>query len=274
MDITIKELKRLVQKEGGYRPASRASGIPESTIRRKLGRVPANKRPTSFSNHKPVLTISDTHAPAMRPEAVDFLHETYKKYNCDRVVHIGDLVDFHNLSYHEKAVGGIGANEEYVEARKQVAALAKAFPRVDWLIGNHDALNQRKATTFGIPQYLLKDYSQLFDLPDWTVHNRFSTLEIDSVLYRHGDKGSGAKLAALKNAVVEFQSLVQGHHHTQAGVEYFANQAKLVFGLQVGCVCDQDHEIMQYGRQYVGKPIAGCGVVIDATHAIFEPMNL
>lgn len=222
----------------------------------------------------PVLVIPDTHCPAMRKGSIEFLRGVQKKYKCKRVVHIGDLVDFHNLSYHEKEVGGLSANEEYAMARKQISELHKAFPKVDWLIGNHDSLNHRKATTFGIPHYLLKDYPQLFDLKKWDVHPRFTTIEIDGVLYRHGDKGPGGKQAAIKNATIEFKSLVLGHHHTNAGVTYYANQQSLIFGMSVGTLADDNHEIMQYGRQYVGKSVAGCGVVIDSTHAIFEPMKL
>lgn len=274
-DITVDNLKKAVETYGGVRPASRKLGIPESTIR---GRLKSTKKPSTTRSDgdsaKPVLVISDCHAPAMRPEAVEFLRETYKKYKCGRVVHIGDLVDFHNLSYHEKAVGGLGANDEYNEARKQVADLHKAFPEVDWLIGNHDDLNKRKATTFGIPHYLLKDLTDLFGLKRWVAHPRYSTIELNGVLYRHGDKGKAGAFPALPNAVSEFQSLVQGHHHTKAGIQVFANQFKLIFGLQVGCLTDDSHEIMQYGKQYTGKSIAGCGVVIDDTHAIFEPMKL
>jgi len=222
----------------------------------------------------PVLVIPDTHCPAMRKNSVDFLRDTQRKYKCKKVVHIGDLVDFYNLSYHEREVGGLSANEEYVAARKQISEIHKAFPEVDWLLGNHDSLNRRKATTFGIPLYLLKDYAELFGLKKWRVHPRYSTIEIDKVLYRHGDKGPGGKQAAIKNATIEFQSLVIGHHHINAGVTYYANQQSLIFGLSVGTLSDDSHEIMQYGKQYVGKSIAGCGVVIDETHAIFEPMKL
>ena len=42
-----------------------------------------------------VLVIGDTHCPFDLDTYVDFLEDTYNKYNCNRVVHIGDCVDFH-----------------------------------------------------------------------------------------------------------------------------------------------------------------------------------
>ena len=50
------------------------------------------------------LVIGDTHCPAMlrskRKNYIDHLLMVYEKYDCSHVVHIGDLVDNHALSYH------------------------------------------------------------------------------------------------------------------------------------------------------------------------------
>ena len=49
-----------------------------------------------------ILVIGDTHAPAMLPEYVDFLVEVRKKYKTTQTIHIGDVVDFAAISFHEK----------------------------------------------------------------------------------------------------------------------------------------------------------------------------
>ena len=97
---------------------------------------------------------------------------------------------------------------------------------------------------------------------------------IDGVQYRHGDMGKGGQMAAHKNAQAEFCSVVQGLLHAQAGVVYHANEQSIVFGMQVGCGVMHDHPAMNYGRIYANKPILGCGVVLNGTTAIFEPMKL
>lgn len=221
---------------------------------------------------KRVLVIGDTHAPCMHKNYISFLKKIYKKHKCNHVVHIGDLVDWSAISYHEKDVSLPSPVEEYKAAMKQVRQLHKAFPNVEILLGNHDSLPYRKATTIGIPEEALKSFKDLWRLDGWTIHPRYHDLVIDGVVYRHGDKCKGGQMAAYKNAVAEFSSLVQGHLHAQAGVVYHANQEDCVFGLQVGCGVDHDHPAMAYGRVYAQKPIVGCGVVYGPKLAMFEPM--
>ncbi len=165
-----------------------------------------------------ILVIGDTHCPALHSGYIRFLKKIEKKHKCNRVVHIGDLVDWNAISYHEKDPSMPSAGEEYRKALKQVRALKRAFPKVDHLIGNHDALPTRKAQTIGIPLEVMKDFKSLWELDGWTIHPRYHDLVIDDVIYRHGDKGKGGAMAAYKNAQSEFSSLVQGHLHAQAGI--------------------------------------------------------
>ncbi len=223
---------------------------------------------------KPVLVIGDTHAPCMLKGYVPFLKKIQKKHDCGRVVHIGDVVDWNSINYHEKDSSMPGAMEEFKAARKQVQILYKAFPKLEYMIGNHDALPARKAKTIGLPEHLLKNFKTLWGVDTWTIHPRFTDLEINGVIYRHGDKGKGGAMAAHKNSVAEFTSLVQGHLHAQFGVVYHANQGDCVFGMQVGCGVDHDHPAMSYGRVYSAKPIVGCGVVYSKKYAVAEPMFL
>ena len=210
--------------------------------------------------------------PCMHRNYIKFLKKIYKKHKCNHVVHIGDLVDWAAISYHEKDASLPSPAEEFKQASKQVRQLHRAFPKVDFLIGNHDSLPQRKARTIGLTDDVLKPFGELWKLDGWTIHPRYHDLIIDGVVYRHGDKCKGGQMAAYKNAVAEFSSLVQGHLHAQAGVVYHANQEDCVFGLQVGCGVDHNHPAMSYGRVYAQKPIVGCGVVYGPELAFFEPM--
>ena len=82
------------------------------------------------------------------------------------------------------------------------------------------------------------------------------------------------RFPALSNAESFFQSVVQGHAHSAAGVQYGANRNMRYFGLQVGCGVDYRKAAMAYGVKYPRKPILGCGIVIDGKTALFEPMDL
>ena len=114
-----------------------------------------------------VLVIGDTHAPAMLKGYIPFLKRMYKKHKCTKVVHIGDLVDWASISYHPKAPSLADSELEFSKARKQVKALAKAFPKATWLIGNHDSLTERKASDLGLPLSVLKDYNELCSASVW-----------------------------------------------------------------------------------------------------------
>lgn len=223
-----------------------------------------------------VLVIGDTHCPAMHEAYPDFLEEMYDVWSCDRVVHIGDLVDFHAISYHQKQFGLQDIEREMEAASEQVAILTRMFPKVDYLIGNHSALPTRQAADAGLPPSMLKSLAEIVGLPKtWTVHARHHDLLIDGVIYRHGDKGrSNQSNAAFVNAQMEFQSVVQGHYHAQAGVVYGANQQTRYFGLQVGCGTDPRSQYMDYSKIYTKRPLLGCGIVLDGDYAAFEPMHL
>jgi len=220
-----------------------------------------------------ILIVGDTHCPGMRRGYVDFLQRIRDRHSCDRVVFIGDVVDWAAISFHEKLPGMPAAAEEVKKARKQVERLAAAFPTGDWLIGNHDSLPERQATTAGLPSELLRDHADFWQV-GWRVHPRFSKHIIDNVIYSHGDSGKGGAMAALKQAKDNFQSTVIGHFHAQAGVNWHANPRHRIFGMSVGCGIDADKLAFSYGAKFPSKPILGCGVVINGRQAIFEPWLL
>lgn len=209
----------------------------------------------------------------MKRGYVTFLKRTFDQWGVDRVVHIGDLVDWNSISYHEKHPTNSNAVKEYQAALKQVRELSKAFPKAEWLIGNHDALTQRQAITAGLPIEVLKDYNELWEV-DWTIHKRFYKLLLDGVLYCHGDGGPGGEHAAYKHAVANFKSTVQGHHHANGGVKYFANEKFRVFGMDVGCGMDVKQMQFDYGKKFTRKPVLGCGIVVNGKSAYFEPWLL
>ena len=219
-----------------------------------------------------VLIIGDTHCPCLLDGYVEFLADCYESWDCDRVVHIGDLVDNCALSFHLKKPHQKDPTREFEQALDQVAVITSWFPDADLLLGNHDVLPYRWLNEVGIPEEMMREFGDIFQLPNgWTVHQRYAQLEIDGVIYQHGDRG---RSSASLNARDEFQSVVQGHHHSKAGIEFTANRNHRVFGMQVGCGTDWKHHQQDYGVKYTKKPIIGCGIVIDGTTPIFEPMIL
>jgi len=220
-----------------------------------------------------VLTIGDTHCPGMRRGYVDFLKSVADEYQPDRVVHIGDLVDWHSISYHETNPTLSNPDREIAKAQRQVYDLVQAFPKADWLLGNHDCLPQRKARTHQLPESLLRSPGEFWGVP-WTAHPRYSQLTIDKVKYSHGESGPQGMYAAANQAKSRFASIVIGHLHANAGVSWVANEDFRVFGLSVGCGIDVKKMQFEYGYRFTRKPVLGCGVVIDGVRAFFEPWLL
>lgn len=217
-----------------------------------------------------VLVVGDTHMPCLKRGYIDHLYNVYVQYECDRVVHIGDLCDNYALSYHSKLPKLKDPIREYEQALSQVKQLTDAFPEADLLMGNHDCLPYRWSQDVGIPEEMLKDYGSIMELPDsWVVHPRYHQLKIDGVIYQHGDRGrSSAEL----NAKAEFCSVVQGHHHAKSGVTYISNARKQIMAVQTGCGTDYKALAQSYGVKYSSKPVMSCAVVIDGKKAFVEPM--
>ena len=216
-----------------------------------------------------VLVIPDLHYPAARDGHLDFLSETYEAWGCTETVMIGDLVDNTALSFHLKNPRLKDPMREYDKARKDIDKLTTRFPKATMLMGNHDANPYRWCMEVGIPEEFMRSPKDLWGLPDqWQVVERFGQHVIDDVIYQHGDRG---RASALLNAKDEFKSCVQGHHHSKAGVQFFANKHTRIFGMQVGCLVDHKSLCQDYGKKFTSKPILGCGVVLQGTTPIFEP---
>lgn len=212
-----------------------------------------------------VLVIGDLHEPFCLDGYLEFCIDTYNKYQCNKVVFIGDVIDNHYSSYHETDADGMGGGQELELAISKLAEWYKAFPIAHVTIGNHDRLIMRKAQTSAVPKKWIKDYKEVLEVPKWEFVNR---VVIDNVQYIHGEAGT-----AKVKCKADMMSTVQGHLHTQAYTEWFVGANFKVFGMQVGCGIDHESYAMAYARQGK-KPVIGCGVVIDGKQAINVLMEL
>lgn len=212
--------------------------------------------------------IGDTHIPFEMPGYLSFVKRVFKRWNVDRVVHIGDVVDNHALSYHESDPDGYSAGDEATRVDQKLELWYKAFPDIDVLLGNHDKLPERKAKTYGLSQRLIKSFVEIWHTPPkWRVHP--GQIEIDGVIYTHGT-GSSGKNAALNLAIAKMQSVVVGHSHSFAGVQTIRGREH-IFGMNVGCGIDEDAYAFEYGQYHKYRPTLGCGIVVDGKRAYFEP---
>lgn len=207
---------------------------------------------------KTILVIGDTHIPFEHPNYLDFCIRIFKQLKCTDVVHIGDLVDNHAISYHEHDPNGWSPADEMAATDKILKKWYKAFPSLKLCRGNHDSLHDRKGKTVGLPQRCFKDFRDIWQLPSgWK--DDFSFV-IDGVKFLHGTGYSG-RMAHLQAAIDNRMNCVIGHLHSTAGIEYSSNDVDCIWGLNVGCGIDKTAYAFSYGKDFKLKPIISCGVV-------------
>ncbi len=219
-----------------------------------------------------VLVIGDTHLPFEHPKYLEFCKEIQWKCKCAKVVHIGDLVDNHAISYHEHDPDGWSPAHEMEETDKHLAQWFKAFPKLYFCYGNHDRIPDRKGKTVGLPSRCFRSFRDMWSLPK-TWQDDFEWV-IDKVLYKHGT-GFAGKYAHVAAAERARMKTVIGHTHSSGGIEYLVSSKDCIFGMNVGCGIDTKRYAFAYGRDFPRKPVLGCGVVTDGgEYAQFFPMKL
>jgi len=218
-----------------------------------------------------ILVIGDTHIPFEHKHYLEFCKETQKRFKCEKVVHIGDLVDHHAISYHEHNPNGMSALEEYKKSKKTLEKWKLAFPELYICKGNHDVLPDRKAITNGIPDPYIKSYEDVFEFPKkWYYEWKYYFF---GICFEHGTGYSGqyphANIAKNNRC-----KTVIGHLHAVAGVHYLVNDKDAIWGLSTGCGIDRMKYAFWYGKDFKMKPALGCGAVLEnGKEAHFIPMR-
>jgi len=215
-----------------------------------------------------VLVIGDLHSPFIRQGYFEHCLKIRDIYNCEQIVFIGDIIDNHYSSYHDASPDGFGAGEELERAIAIIQEWHKEFPVAKVCIGNHDAIISRKAFSSGVSNKWVKDFDEVLGTPEWDFKQEHI---IDNVMYVHGTGSSGK--GATKRLREWQTSIVQGHIHTEAFVDWYSVKDKRMFAMQVGCGVDDQSYAMAYAKNFTKKYIISCGVVLNnGTLPIVVPM--
>jgi hypothetical protein len=206
-----------------------------------------------------VLVIGDVHEPVGHPGYLSFCQHLAEKWQPNKIVFIGDILDFHGISFHAKNPDCPGPRDETEQAALGVKRWYEAFPKADVMIGNHDERVHRLAASVGIPSKFLKNYSDVWGTPKWKWGY---DADIDGVHYFHGTGCSGMR-PAFNRALQSCMSTVMGHCHSVGGVQWMAGPTTRLFGMDTGCGIDIDAAAMAYGKYFARKPVLSAGVVID-----------
>jgi predicted phosphodiesterase len=213
-----------------------------------------------YTSRNSILVIACTHIPFEHRHFLDFALEIYQRVKCDRVIHLGDLVDNHAISYHEHDPDGKSPADEMAEADKHLKKWFKVFPNLELCLGNHDRMADRKSKTVGLPSRVFKSFRDIWQLPSrWETAYSF---EHYGVRFQHGTGYSGDN-ANIKAASYNRQSTAIGHIHHICTMGYTASEKDCIFGMAVGCGIDRNKYAFAYEKDFPRKPLLGCGVVTD-----------
>lgn len=220
-----------------------------------------------------VLVISDTQAPFQHKDALKFLKALKAKLRPDRVVHIGDEIDYYAISRFDPDPSHV--ENPLVELQRALDEfmypLYAAFPKCDVMNSNHKDRIVSRAKRGGLPKEWLKSYEEIIEAPPgWKWRD---SLVLDGVRYEHGHALSGSShTVAYRAALMSRRSIVFGHFHSSPGFTYINGAEGEIFGFNVGCLMDRK----AYAAAYFQGPkwsSLGTGVVIDGIPK-YVPMKL
>lgn len=217
-----------------------------------------------------ILFIGDMHIPYHHKDSFKFLAALKKKYKPHLVVSVGDLADFHDISFHESDPELMSAGYELAALRKYAAVLEKLFPDMYIVGSNHGDLPARKAFSAKMPKSLLRPYSEIYGVgKGWKFVDDLELVwEGDTLYVAHGISKNGLKLAMQRGVCV-----AQGHWHSDARIDYASNPRNLLWSLQTGCLIDKDSLAFSYNKLDLQRPIISSGLSV-AGKPILEPMLL
>ena len=181
----------------------------------------------------------------------------------------------HSISFHLHSAELPNIKYELDEAKKCILKLRKLFPvPMDILYGNHDLRIQRTAEKANMPDSFFKDLSDILGIEKswkWAWHDKLilTLPNKNKVFFTHHFKSS-----ALASSKELGMSLVVGHQHTKANIDFWSSPSCLNFSMIVGCSIDPKHEAFKYAKNFIKRPIISVGAIINNQPRIFTmPMD-
>lgn len=215
-----------------------------------------------------VLVIPDLHCPFHHPDALDFLRAVKRRFLPSKFVCLGDEIDAHAMSKYPQDPDGLTAGKELESAIECLIPFYVEFPDMLVCESNHTVRPWKRAFEAGLPAAFLPTVSKVLKAPDgWTWASRH---EVDGVLYIHGDNGKSGQYAHINYAKQRKGSVVIGHVHSYAGVNYEGDY----FAMNTGCLIDPAAYCFKYAKNMLNGVNLGCGLVFNGQTAHFIPMLL
>jgi predicted phosphodiesterase len=204
-----------------------------------------------------LLILGDIHIPAHDPKIFDKLRLIMKMYKPEKIIQLGDIVDFKAWSRFQKNPEDDSPNREWIKVKKALDKLHEIIPNMTIIQGNHDNRISKKAIEAGIPESLIRSLSDVFNYDGWTW-TKDKPLVIDNIAIIHGDEQAGT---VSQKAKALGMNVIQGHTH-QASLSWIRTFNKYFFAVEAGSLLDRNSPAFNYASSFVNKSF-NCVVLIE-----------
>lgn len=224
-----------------------------------------------------VLIIPDTHMPYEHPDALKFATAVYKervftkrKGKSPVVIHLGDEVDFCNISMHDTPCDlEESPKTELDKAVQKLQDWQEVFPKVNVLTSNHTSLVYRRAEKHGLPTQLFKTYQDFLCAPHWEWHDEIILeTSMGEVYLCHGKTASSGKLSKEMGTY----GSIQGHYHGRFECVWSVTATSARWSAYSGCLISSKELAFNYGKNHIPKPILGCMWLTEKGYPMMERM--
>lgn len=226
--------------------------------------------PTSYANdysayeinQSKILIISDLHFPYQDNKAIELAldYGKDKKVNC--ILINGDLIDFANISRHEKDFRARSIAEEFEAVRKFLKALRLNFPKAKIVFkhGNHDErwekfLYSKAPEIFDVHEFQLEVLLKLGELKIETVKDK-RPIKIGKLTALHGHELAGGGAGGVNPSRATFlktlDSVIVGHYHKTSQHTETSMNGEVISVNSTGCLCGLNPLYMPINKHNLG----------------------
>ena len=200
--------------------------------------------------------FGDVHIPFHDNTALETMFTKFEEENVDSILINGDLLDFYQLSFHEKDPRVVHFKDEIEAGKEFLAYIRDRFPDIPiyYITGNHENRFER---------YLKIKASELLDMDEFRldVILQVAAYKIEFIPFRskvvfgdytieHGDKipGAGGVVPARTLLMrLKSNSIVNHFHKSSESLQrvYGPGEPTSIKAYSLGCMCDLAPEYME-----------------------------
>lgn len=207
-----------------------------------------------------ILIISDLHFPYQNNKAVEAALDYGKEKKVDCIFINGDLIDFANISRHEKDWRHRNVNHEFEAVKTFLKSLRLNFPKtkIVYKLGNHDErwekfLFLKAPEIFDMPEFQLEVILKLGELKiDIVKDKRPVILGKLTVLHGHELMGMGGVNPARATFTKTMEDTLVGHYHRTSSHSEPTMNNRLINVHSQGCLCEMNPMFMPINKWNLG----------------------